>query len=391
MPDTLTAPAPAAAPSASPTPAPAPATVSPFSKVDTQVRTATTPKPEPEKATPKPGEVPKDTARDDKGKFVKPDAKPDAAKPEPKEPKELRTEYDRLKGEHKTLSETKLALERKITDFEARGQDATKLTAKLAELEKERDDLRGQLQASRFEASPQFKQTHEEPFNQAVEVVKQEIPGWQIVETNKETGEQHVVRAATFGDFKSIYAMARPEARKMAAQWFGEDSTNVMSAYDQLHRLENTMNIALDGERKNWEKSHKEAETKHATDREQFRTLADRIEKDLLDGNSEWYGERPGDKEHNDLRMEGYAIVNSRPQTPQEAAVWWADIKHRAANFAPLQRAYALLKAENEALKAKKNGELESEPGAGRRPSETPAGAPDKDWRHELRENVPTA
>lgn len=389
MPETLTAPAPVAAPPAAPSPAPT--TVSPFSKVDTQARSTTpppAPKPEPGKEPPKTdGPAP----RDDKGKFLKPETKPEPPKGEHKEPKELRAEYDRQKGELKTLSETKMALERKIVDYEARGQDATKLTAKLAEVEKERDELRGQLQASRFEASPQFKQTYEQPFNQAVEVVKQEIPGWQIVEINKETGEQHAVRIATFGDFKSIYAMARPEARKMAAQWFGDDSTNVMSAYDQLHRLENTMNIALDGERKNWEKSQKETETKHAADREQFRSLSDRIEKDLLEANSDWYGERPGDKEYNDLRAEGYAIVNSRPQTPQEAAVWWSEIKHRTANFAPVKRENALLRAENEQLKAKLNGRQESEPGAARRPTETPAGAPEKDWKQELRENVPAA
>lgn len=347
-------------------------TASPFSKVDAQVKAAK-PAAEPVKAEAKisaEGEA----GRDDRGKFTKAETGP----------RELRAELDRHKTELKTLAEGKTALERKIVEYEARGKDTTALAEKLSALQKERDELKGQLSASRFETSEPFKRTYETPFNQAVEVLKQEIGGWQIVDASGDP-----TRVASFRDFKSVYSMERPDAKASATRLFGDDASNVMSAYDQLHRMENTMNIALETERKNWQVTQTESESKRITEREAFRTLADRIEKDLAEANPDWYGERPADKQHNELRAEGYRIVNLRPQKQEEAAIWWADVKHRAANFAPAQRQIALLKSENEALKAKLNGRKESEPGAGRRPTETVQGEPDKDWRSELREQVP--
>lgn len=336
-----------------------------------------TPSPGPAKPTAaivKPSGVAKpETPRDDKGQFEK-------------MPKEFRAEFLQNKAELKTLSDAKTQLEAKIRDFEARGKDTEALAAKLTALEKERDELKGHLSASRFETSEQFKKAHEEPFNQAVEVLKSEIPGWQIVDA-----DGNPVRTASFKDFRSIYNMDRPDAKAAATRLFGDDATNVLSAYDQLHRLERTMDIARDTERTNWQKTQSETQANNESAARTFRMTAEKIEKDLVEQNPEWYGERPGDKEHNEMRSEGYNITNLRPSNPEDRAIWWAEVKHRAANFAPAQRQITLLKAEVASLKAKLNGQEDSEPGRTQRPTDTPAGEPEGDWRQEMRDKVPSA
>src|SRR5882724_5262024 len=107
-------------------------------------------------------------------------------------------------------------LQAKIADAEARGKDVTVLTERLANLEKERDGLRGELRAAKQEVSDDFKEKWDKPFNQGAAYAKS------VVEQMAITAEDGTQRAATWNDFIALYHMPLNKAAQSARQMFGE-------------------------------------------------------------------------------------------------------------------------------------------------------------------------
>src|SRR5207253_11258826 len=95
-------------------------------------------------------------------------------------PAELRTELERVKGELKPKTESLSSLESKIADYEKRGKDTEALVKRHADLERSIANKDAEIRALKHEASPEFKQKYDLPYNQRAEDAKQEIETLQV-------------------------------------------------------------------------------------------------------------------------------------------------------------------------------------------------------------------
>lgn len=160
------APAPAAPPAPPPAPPPTPAAPPApsggageddmFAKLDSRI-SASRKKADAASAAPAPPPGPGlgDTS-------PKPDAGA-APPPAPTGPKALREQYEATSTELKTTKARITEMERKLADAEARGRDTTALTQRLADMEKEKATLQGELRAFRAEKDPEFQAKWEKP------------------------------------------------------------------------------------------------------------------------------------------------------------------------------------------------------------------------------------
>ncbi len=383
MADTLTAPVTAApvtptpAPALAPSPSPAPSVdikSSPFSALDTKARTVPA-KVEPAKdGDKKPDATPPDktavtTSKDDRTA---------------KDPKWYRDEHARMKSEtEKTVARIK-ELESKITEGEARGKDMSVLSQRLAEREKELDNIRGELRAAKQEVSPEFKEKWDKPFNDSAAYAKNMI---EQLGVQTEEGAQ---RPATWNDFAALYQMPINKAAQAARQMFGEDAQLVINQLDKLHQLDYQRGTALEGEKARWKESATREEAENIQRKQGFNAMKEQVEKHLAETNPD-FQDKPGDEgnESRELRQQGYELFDGKPKDIKEAAIKTAYVRHIVAAHYPLIRERDGLRSKVSELE-KTVAELRgNKPGPTGKPSPTPSGDPEGSWMDDLRKTVP--
>jgi len=379
MPEAPVAPAPV---TAAPAPAPAAAPsidikANPFSAVDTRAKTLP-PKPEPKK------EEKKIDAPEAKVEDKAPE-KPVASKEDrtAKDPKWFREQHEKAQKELSASQQRIADMERRIAEAEAKGKDTTALSERLANLEKENDSLKGELRAAKQEVSPDFKEKWDKPFDQASAFAQQIVEGMEVATA------EGASRAAKWDDFVALYHMPINKAAQQARQMFGDDAPLVIQQLTELHKLDYQRSTALAEEKLKWKENSTKEEAQKVQYEKGFQSMRSIAEKHLAENTPE-YQDAPGDdaKEARELRQQGYAVFDARPQTIQEAAIKAADIRHKVAAFAPLVRERNLLKEQLKEAQAQIEELRGNGPTKGSKTTSTTGGG-EKDWRDELREVVP--
>jgi hypothetical protein len=288
----------------------------------------------------------------------KPDDKPalEPAKPadkpldknEPKAIKEMREALKRKDARETELSSKIADYERKIADYDKRGKDATALLERQATLEKQLEERQAEIRALKQEASPEFKEKYDKPFNQAADFAKQIVTGLEVVTkaANGDTG----TRAATWDDFAGIYHLAKSsmgKATTAAKELFGDSSQTVLNHINELHRLDYVRNQALVEEKAKAKERSESEIAESSKQREWAASTWRQINTDLAEKSPEVFQPDPKDKQRAELFTKSLALVDSRHNgtalTPIQRVTLDAQVRLRASAFPVLK--YDLNKA----------------------------------------------
>lgn len=389
MPETLTPPsppssaapaAPSPSPNATPSPAPSPSpdagdTQDPFAmELETKFAKANadlSPN-EPAKPAPKAPEAP---------------ATPPKPAPQPPKveagPKALREELDRTKAELKANAEAKASLEAKIKEYDSKGKDTESLLARLKARDEEFEKLQGEIRALKQEASPEFKEKYETPFNRAADYATEVVKS--ILKTDGTPADFEK-------DFVPIYRLAGTNYGRAAAEareLFGDDAAPaIMDQVRELRRLEVQKNRAFEDEKKGWAEKQKAEEGRKVQEREHRSMLKKKVREDLRNS-VETYRDPVDDKELAEARNKGYAIFDREESDPRTQLVKDEHIRHRVAAFGPNQLQIKRLQARNaeleERLAGSKGGQPNPDP---RKPGGTETTAPQESWEEGARKAV---
>jgi len=280
----------------------------------------------------------------------KPDATPKQEPPKPSEgewddskigkasPKELRDYAKKRATEAKTARDEVAAAQKRISDMEYRiadaekkGKDTTALTERMTTLENQLKERETELRVLKNEASPEFKERFEKPYLDAAEEAKREIMQLEVVNPDGST------RKADWGkDFAAIYTLEYSQAKKIAAERFGDDAGIVMDHYRTLHRLDNAHQNALKQERANYPKLEQERQAKAAQSAQAQQAMFTKAFEAV--GSKPEFQPVADDPEGNSLLEKGMkefqlGMNESNFKTPAQKAIWTAVIGHRAASF----------------------------------------------------------
>ena len=182
--------------------------------------------------------------------------KPAAAPAPPKPmPKELRQEYERVKGELDTRNKAVAEMEAKIADFERRGKDTELLQQRLQTLEKTVEEKEAQLRTYAYEKDPAFVEKYDKPFDDQLAYTRQVVSQLQVEENGQ-------VRPATFEDFAELYKMPYAKAVATANEKFGQAGQIVLNHMSELQRIEFNRGKALNEARERIAKNAKADERK---------------------------------------------------------------------------------------------------------------------------------
>lgn len=336
--------------------------------------------PEQPKETPEPKP---DAKKDTKAPEAKAD--PKANKPVESGPKQLREKLSSVEKELETERKAKADLERRIQEKEAQGKDSTALTGALAEKEKEIESLRAEMRGLKFTASPEFKKNYEQPFAKAITRASKDISSMQVGQyvKNEATDQMEFQPAqgvkAWDDTFARIYSIDDRIAaiREIKARFSAEDVPFVIEHFTALKRLDEEKKEAEQTERENWKASIEKETATQAQQRENFRNAALAIRKDLETKMPELYSADPNDPETAKRLQMGYAMLEHKPKTFEEAVALDTRMKMNAAAFPLMAYRYNKMKQERDAALAKVEEINTRGPGVGKKSSGAPA-APGK-------------
>lgn len=281
-------------------------------------------------------------------------------------PKELRLHAKKLKDEKSALDAKVKELERAIAEKDGRGADSSALTSRLNQIEKERDDYAAQLRAARQEASPEFKEKYDKPFNQAAEAARQEIS--ELTITNAEDG---TTRQATWADFSALYSLPVGKFIEQANALFGPAAQFVIQKREQLQTLDRARRMALEEEKAQFKQRDEKDRAESVRNREKDTAFLAEQHKRLAESVDD-YKVDPTDKESLDAQKYALDAFDKAPESREKSLVKFAHIRARVAAFAvnkvKLSRANAKI-AELEAQVADLKG---SAPGGTHRSTTAP-------------------
>ena len=342
----------------------------PFDALDTKLKA----KP-PEKKE----EAPAPKAEDPK---VKKDAPAEAPKKQVAVPKELKAHNEQLLSELRAERKQREEMERKYKEYEKKDLDTSKLAQQIAESKKEMERLQGELRASKFETTEDFKNRYDKPIARMAARAKADIEQLPlIIGKDEETGEVKT-RLATWNDMLELYNMPYGLAVGHVKRLFGDNYDVVKDHLKALHDRMDEKQAALEDEKANWQKRSAEEDAKRISEREAISEMWERVNKDISAKNPEWYGEDASDLEGNELLKEGYRLVdsayNNDALTPQQKVILDANIRHKAAAFGRDQHRIMKLQSRVAELEEKLNGKKASAPGAVRREGDGGGAAPQK-------------
>lgn len=389
MPETIAPAAPAAKPA--PAPAPSPTPTAPPTP-------APAPTPEPSKETADFSKAFDDAMIKEgfssKPSDKKPDAAPEPAKPAavapkpgdkptpalapaaPQAPKQLREQLEKVNLELSESRKTSTALEAKVKEYEAKGKDTDGLLAQLDTERKEREKIQAELRMLKQEASPEFKEKWDKPFNQQAEYAQGVVNN-----ITKQDGTPF----SWENDFAALYRLPYPQARAMAIESLGpENAQIVMDEVRDLKKLDFARGKALEQEKSQWAEREKadqakSAETKvrDAKQKEQQKQDFDKLWKQVntdFESSVETYRVAPDDKELTEAKVEGLHAFDTDLSKDFKANIARnAHMRLRAGMFKANQLTISRQMAEIEKLKAK-IAELDpAQPGLGSKAGGAPA------------------
>ncbi len=296
----------------------------------------------------------------------------------------MRAEIERLKTESTTRAQQITDYEKKIRDFEARGKDTEALTARLTQLEKERDDAKAEARRARKEIDPKFREEWQKPFDDATFTAEDMITRMDV--TDLDSGQ---VRRGTKDDVDFLFKIESPtkrnsEIRKM----FGDDAITVIPKIDRMVEINSSFKRALSAEQAKAAELDKQEQGARVQNKQQWENTVSQLGKELAEKVEE-YHDAADDTEAAALRQKGYGIFDSVPANGQEGAVKYAHVRQMVAAHYPMKLQITRLKGELEAAKAELAQLKESDPNKSTRRSAGGAGAESgasgKTWEEEAR------
>lgn len=350
------------------------------------------PPPKKEDAPPeKPEETPppedKEPAKTDKPpEQTKPADTKDKAPPKPTdkkepvratEPKELRRELDRLKGENSKLAtELETLKKAKPPEDPEKGQLLEFAKSAQARIQK----LTEQLGFAAYEQTDEYKERYEKPYIDAYTHGRSKAAQLKVVERKNEDGDvTQQGRAATAADFDSIMRIQDDyDAADKAEQMFGPAAKVVLYHRERVQELNQKALDAIADFRKTGSERKKQFEQQRAVQTadmakqqkaraERFQTLNAEAEKSY----PQWFAEVEGDEAGNEALKKGRQISDLAFSDPNNVEAHSA-LRMRSAAFDRLvlqlnqsKKQIAELTKELEALKG-------SEPGGGTAKRQTP-------------------
>lgn len=283
------------------------------------------------------------------------------------QPKQLR---NALKEANRKLAEAEAKLK---SAPQQPDQNETKvLTERLTAAEERAAKLEEQLKFTNYEKTDEFNQKFGKPFERAWNRIIKTIS--ELPQTNPDGS----VRRGTNQDLAALMQMERPEARRAAKEWFGdEDYQDVMKYRDDLLQMRLEADAAVEEWRKNGEARSAEEKAK-AVQEQQKAAAAQKQASELWQKNilaldekyPKWFKPIEGDDEGNKMLETGTALAN---QLFSDHSTW--PMEKRVAFHAAVHRKVAgfdRLALQNHRL-TKRVSELEeelkqyssSEPGVG--------------------------
>lgn len=286
---------------------------------------------------------------------------------DPKLPKGFREELTRVKGELQKREEAIASLESRIAEAEARGKDTTALTERLAEREKELENVRADLRAAKSEVSDEFKAKWEKPFSVAADYAKRIVEGMVVNGVENADGTTTQPRAATWNDFVSLYKLPLAQASKQARTMFGEDGQLIIGQVLKLQDLEHQRVTALEEEKASWKQRETEAHAEQVKQREAFTSARETVRKALTEKYPDLYAEDPNDPEGNAILLKTRELINKKPATFQESVNLYVRNQLNAEAAPRLAYRLSKVRAELEAAKSTIEEMKKSRPGPGSR------------------------
>ena len=321
-----------------------------------------------------------------------PPAVPPAAKPAPAAvapdidklaPKELRERVKHLNAENQTFSGKIKSLEDRIKELDGRGVDTSALTTRLTALEKERDAALADLRAARQEASPEFKEKFDKPFNQAAERARKQITELMVVED----ADAGTSRPATWADFSALYSLPVGKAIEQANALFGSSANFVLQLREKLLDLDTARATALEEEKAQFKERSAREVAEQAVKREGVSKLWLDTNKRLSE-TVEDYKNDSTDTEASDARKHALSVFDAQINAAdhddfvRQKVLKDAHVRQRVGAYAVQKVQIARLKAEKEALQKQVDELKGTAPGGTKRPG---GGAPEgeedqEDW-----------
>jgi hypothetical protein len=352
------------------------------------------------KEEPKPDPKPKadgDKPADDKPKEG--DDKPKADEGQPAD-KKTAVRKDPVAEQRKRIEEQNKIIEterrekeefkRKLDEFQKNGGDAPAFAEKAKQDEARIKQLEGELAARDYSKHPDFIAKFEKPWSDAAEYGRKIIESLEVIEDDGTTRQADWKK-----DFAGLYNLPRSAARQKAKELFGEDSVSVMSQYDELHRLDEGRNKALQDWQSGADERSKKERAEHVARLEAATNAFKSATKDMTDANAEIFSDSAEDTEENELRKQSMSLVDAAyfgrdKLNPQELLVLDAAVRLRAAHFPILQRRLEKALAQVKEYEARINGEEASANGkTARRGGDQTENKP-TDWKSDLRAALAT-
>lgn len=307
-------------------------------------------------------------------------------------PKELRERVKQLNAENQSYSGKIKTLEDKIKELDNRGVDTSALTTRLAALEKEKEAAQAELRAARQEASPEFKEKFDKPFNAAAERARKQIT--ELTVTNEAEGTS---RPATWEDFTALYSLPVGKAIEQANAMFGASAGFVLQQREKLLDLQQTRDTALQEEREQFKARSAKEIADQAVEREGVGKLWNETN-ERLSSSVEDYKVDTTDAEAAEARKHALAIFDStinaadKQDFVKQKILKDAHIRQRVGAYAVQKLQIQRLKAEKDALQKQVDELKGTAPGDTQRPGgDAPAGEPNEDWGAGLIKHVAKA
>lgn len=304
-------------------------------------------------------------------------------------PKELRERVKQLNQEKETFSGEKARLESKIKELDSRGADTSALTTRLADIEKERDAALADLRAARQEASPEFKEKFDKPFNQAAERAKKQITELTVV-ANPETGE---TRPATWADFAALYSLPVGKAIEQAQALFGNAAQFVLQQREKLLDLDTARATALEEEKAQFKERGAKEISDQAVKREGIVKLWQETNKRLAENVGD-YKNDPTDTEASEARKHALSVFDESVKVTdddsmQKKIIRDAHVRQRVGAYAVQKVLLSRQKEKIQKLEAQ-IAELKGvEPGNTQRPGgDAPTDDSNESWEAGLLKSV---
>ncbi len=300
----------------------------------------------------------------------------------------------RIEEQNSELATVRKELEQLRNQQKQSGGDVTAFAAKEKSLQDEIKELRGKIAERDYSQHPDYIKNYQKPFSDAATYAKGVVESLEVVD------EGGVTRPANWEkDFAPIYGLPRAAVIKKARELFPDDSVSqsaFFAQFEKLHELDEKRQAALKEWHTGADEREKLSRAEQATKLENATKAFHAATNDMVEANSELFGDNPEDADENSLRQRSAQLVdaayfNREKMNPEELLVLDAAIRLRAANFPVLQHRLNKAMAELAEFKNAKAGKAASRGGDNRQQAEAAPAATEESWNTDLRKSVGSA